>query len=118
MIYLKYSRPGVPETDLATGAKRITIGASSASVAQIDGEGVQEQHAEIDASTLRIAEYAGADLLKVNGAQVSTTILESGDVISIGNWTMRFFHTNEEYVSEKDTRTHKVASIHSTLDRK
>lgn len=114
MIYLQYSRPGTPEIDLSTGANLVTIGSSPNNFVQITGEGIGTQHAQIDAANLRITELCKPTTagLKINGEQTAMATLENGDIIGIGDWTIRFYHTGEEYVSERNIRTMKVESIH------
>lgn len=112
MIYLKYSRPGSQEKDFATATRTVSIGTGITNTIQLDGPAILAKHAEIDSQSLRIT--TNAIPVNVNGEQIQDHTLENGDIITIGNWTLRFFHTAEEnYINERDTRTMKVGSIHT-----
>lgn len=111
MIYLKYSRPGSEEKDLATAAHTVNIGTAPSNTIQLDGPAILAQHAQIDAKSLRVTSPVP---ISVNDTPTENHALENGDIITIGDWTFRFFHTGDEYADHRDTRTIKVNSSHNT----
>ena len=111
MIYLKYSRPGSEEKDFATATQTISIGTAPTNTIQLDGPAILAKHAQIDATSLHIT--ADTIPISVNGEQTQNHALENGDIITIGDWALRFFHTTEEnYINDRDTRTVKISPSH------
>ena len=115
MIYLKYSRTGTKEKNLTTATSNISIGTLASNTIQLDGPGILARHAEIEAQSLKMTATADAPLININGQQTQSQTLENGDIITLGEWTLRFFHTDEEnYTREHETRTIKVATNQTT----
>lgn len=114
MIYLKITKKGSSkEDDIATPVFSVLLGCAPDDTVQLSGNDVHAHHAVIDAVSLNIDTFKPDVLLKVNGESVSSRTLDNGDIITIGDYTIRFFHSGAVHDAAVETKTWKVPTLKS-----
>lgn len=107
MIYLKLSLDDKELNDYVLDQEVITLGSDPDNDVCLNGQGVNPHHAKISFSTLQLNDLGGGT--SVNKDKVQSAILENGDVIGIGPYLIRFYHSKPTADgSSCDTRTWKV----------
>jgi pSer/pThr/pTyr-binding forkhead associated (FHA) protein len=108
MIFLKLSLNGKDLNDYALDQDVVTIGTDPDNVVCLDSQGVLPHHARIDFDSLKLKDLSGQGVL-VNGAMVSTTQLDNGDILGVGPFEMTFYHSKAGTDgTESQTETWKI----------
>jgi len=103
MIYLKISQNGKELDDVVLDKEFVTFGKSADNDVHIESSGVEEKHAQIDLKKL-IIDDLGTELgTLVNGNKVKSSPLDNGDEIEIGQFKIKFFHSNSAQSGNDDT---------------
>lgn len=94
MIYLTLSFEGKTQKEYVLDKEVVTIGRAPESDVFIENIGISAHHAKITSASLQI-EDTSSNGTYVNDQKVQTHSLENGDVIKVGKYEIRFFHSGE-----------------------
>lgn len=93
MIFLQLSLNGEKLNDYVIEDGVVAIGTNPDSGVLLHGQGIGGCHAVIDSSDRMLIDKGAALGTLVNGALAKIQALENGDLIGIGDYVLRFFHS-------------------------
>lgn len=106
MIFLKLIGNGCELGDYRFEQETVAIGGGEGVDVRLDGTAIGLR-ATIAAATLMLSASGGE--VRLNGQPTASAVLENGDVIGIGGYDLRFYHSKPSAtVAFADTRTWKV----------
>ena len=109
MIYLTVIRDGNTQKEYILDKEVVTIGRAPESDICIDNIGVSSNHAKITSANLLLEDIGSANGTYVNDQKVQSQTLENGDVIKVGKFEIRFFHSKPtQDNSQPQPPTYKV----------
>lgn len=94
MIYLTLTLDGKTQKEYVLEKDVITIGRAPESDVHIENIGISAHHAKISSANLQL-EDTSSNGTYVNDQPIKTQVLENGDVIKIGKFEIKFFHSGE-----------------------
>lgn len=95
MIYLTVVLDGQSVKEYILDKETITIGRAPENDVCIENIGVSARHAKITSTNLQLEDLDSSNGTYVNDQKVKTQTLENGDVIKVGKYEIRFFHSGE-----------------------
>lgn len=93
MIYLTVSLDGKTQKEYVLDKDVVTIGRAPENDVCIDNLGISVSHAKITSASLQLNDLGSSNGTYVNDLKVKTQTLENGDVIKVGKYEIRFFHS-------------------------
>jgi pSer/pThr/pTyr-binding forkhead associated (FHA) protein len=96
--------PPAPGAEFALSKDVIRIGRAEDLDAWVNHRSISREHAEIrhDDNVYTVVDLGSANGVRVNGRDVRNAVLQSGDVIELGQVRFRFVGTGETYVFDAD----------------
>ena len=105
MICIKIKEEDKPERDFKVERFPVTIGRSKGNTIRINNQFLSREHCIIEESSkgYKIVDLDSKNGLEVNGQQIKSSSLASGDIITIGNTTLVFIDEKAEPAEKKES---------------
>jgi pSer/pThr/pTyr-binding forkhead associated (FHA) protein len=111
MIYLTVVLDGIPQKEYVLDKQIISLGRAPENDVCIENIGVSAHHAKIYSGNLLIEDLKSSNGTYVNEQKIDSQLLENGDVIKIGKFDIRFYHSGgEQYDLSPLAPTYKVST--------
>lgn len=92
--------PPAPGAEFALTQKRVRVGRAEDLDIWVNHRSISREHAEIRRQRnggLRLVDLGSANGVRVNGREVQTSVIESGDIVELGQVRFRFVPAGEAY---------------------